>query len=230
MNRSLSGRAYRLLAQFVKEAAENCVRRKNIDRKIIVLDLFSIAGASQLYHRTVEMPHYQFMYGDRENETRIQKWIVAKIDATIRKNTGWSSKISRTALERLQDLNISEFDIYPNRFVIYSTGVDAMVAFDLNQTTGTISVSFSDSYGGKGGNPWWCLAIQRPESRTCSKIATADAPYDISILEYIRDNILVQTGPTRGMTRRPRSGSRSVSGSRSGSSNRSTRRRSKNRH
>jgi len=178
------------------------------------------------------MPHYQFMYGDRANETRIQKWIVAKIYATIRKNTGWSSKISRTDLERLQDLNISEFDIYPNRFVIYSTGVDAMVAFDLNQTTGHIGVTFSDSYGGKGGNPWWCLAIQRPESRTCSKIATADAPYDISILEYIQQNILVQTGPVRGMTRRSGSRSRSgsVSGSRSGSSNRSTRRRSKNHH
>lgn len=165
------------------------------------------------------MPHYKFMYGDKENEIRLYNWINAKISATVRKNRG-SNIIDRTAIERLEDLNVSEFDTEPDRFVIYSTGVDAMVAFDLNQSTGTISVSFSDSYGGKGGNPWWCLAIRRPESRTCSKIATADAPYDISILEYIRDNILVQTGPTR----RPRS----RSGSRSGS--RSTRRRSKNRH
>ncbi len=123
-------------------------------------------------------------------------------------------------------LNVSEFDMESNRFVIYSTGVDALVAFDLNQTTGTISVSFSDSYGGKGGNPWWCLAVRRPESQTCTALATADAPYDISILEYIQQNLVVQTGPVRAMTRRPhpRSGSRSGS-----SSNRSTRRRSNNR-
>lgn len=164
------------------------------------------------------------MYGDRANETRIQQWIVGKIDATYRKNRG-----SRAALERLQDLNISEFDIYPNRFVIYSTDVDASVAFNLNQATGHISVSFSNSYGGKGGEPWWCLAVRRPESRTCSALVPADAPYDISILEYIQQNILVQTGPARGVSRRvrsgpgSRSGSRSVSGSRSGSSNRSTR-------
>jgi hypothetical protein len=168
------------------------------------------------------------MYGNRENEIRIQKWIVAKIDATIRKNTGWSSKISRTALERLQDLNISEFDIYPNRFVIYSTDVDAAVAFNLNQTTGAIHVTFSDSYGGKAGEPWWCLAINRPGSRACTATATADAPYDISILDYVRQNLLVQTGPVRAMTRRvtmrrssSRSGSRS--GSRSSNSNRSRR-------
>ena len=182
----------------------------------------------QLYHSTVEMPHYQFMYGDRENETRIQKWIVAKIDATYRKNRG--SRVSRTALERLQDLNVSEFDVEPNRFVIYSTGVDAMVAFDLTPTTGAIRVSFSDSYGGKGGNPWWCLAVSRPESLTCAALVTADAPYDISILEYIQQNLVVQTGPVRAMTRRPRSHSRSGSRSGSGSSsNRSTRRRSNNR-
>ena len=180
------------------------------------------------------MPHYQFMYGDRANETRVQQWIVGKIDATYRKNSG--RRVSRTALERLHDLNVSEFDIFPNRFVIYSTGVDAMVAFDLNQATGAIRVSFSDSYGGKGGNPWWCLAIHRPESRTCSALVPADAPYDISILEYIRQNILVQTGPVRGVSRRVTARSGSQSGSRSGSSssgssNRSTRtrRRSNNR-
>jgi hypothetical protein len=196
--------------------------------------MFVLAGASQIYHITVEMPHYQFMYGDRENETRIQQWIVAKIDATYRKNRG--SRVSRTALERLQDLNVSEFDVEPNRFVIYSTGVDAMVAFDLNQTTGAIRVSFSDSYGGKGGNPWWCLAVSRPESRTCAALVTADAPYDLSILEYIQQNLVVQTGPARGVSRRVtvRSGSGSRSGSRSSSrsgssSNRSTRRRSNNR-
>lgn len=186
--------------------------------------MFVLAGASQLYQVTVEMPHYQFMYGDRENEIRIHNWIESKIHATIRRNMR-STTIDRTVFERLDDLNVSEFDMEPNRFVIYSTGVDALVAFDLNQTTGTISVSFSDSYGGKGGNPWWCLAIRRPESRTCGKVATADAPYDISILEYIQQNLVVQTGPVRAMTRRPHPRSRSGS-----SSNRSTRRRSKNRH
>ena len=165
------------------------------------------------------------MYGNRENEIRIQEWIVAKIDATYRKNRT-STRVSRVALERLEDVNVSEFDILPNRFVIYSTGVDASVAFDLNQTTGAIRVSFSDSYGGKGGSPWWCMAIDRPASRTCTALATADAPYDISILEYVRQNLLVQTGPVRAMTRRVsvrRSGSRSGSGSGSSNSNRSRR-------
>ena len=165
------------------------------------------------------MPHYQFMYGNRENETRIQQWIVAKIDATYRKNRG--GRVSRTALERLQDLNVSEFDIFPNRFVIYSTGVDAYVAFHLNQTTGHISVSFSDSYGGKAGEPWWCLAVDRPDSRTCTALVTADAPYDISILEYIRQNLVVQTGPVRAMSRRV-TVRRSNSSPRSSNSNRSS--------
>ena len=158
------------------------------------------------------MASYKFMYGDRANQTRIQEWIVAKISATVRKNTGWSTRISRTALERLEGINISEIDFSPNRFVIYSTDVNASVAFHLNQTTGNISVSFSDSYRGKGGSPWWCLATHRPASRTCASIATADAPYDISILEYLRQNVLVQTGPSRRVTARR-------SGSHSGSSN-----------
>lgn len=169
------------------------------------------------------MPHYQFMYGNRENEIRIQKWITAKIDATHRKNRG--GRVSRTVLERLEDLNISDFDIYPNRFVIYSTDVDASVAFNLNPATGHISVSFSDSYGGKAGEPWWCLAVDRPESRTCTALVTADAPYDISILEYIRRNLVVQTGPVRAMrrrvtVRRPNSSPRSSNSNRSSSSTR----------
>ena len=153
------------------------------------------------------------MYGDRANQSRIQEWIESKIDATYRKNM--DGRVSR-----LEDMSISQVDMYPNRFVIYSTNVDASVTFDLNRMTGAISVSFSDKYGGKGGSPWWCLAVTRSASRTCSTLATADAPYDISILEYLRQNVLVQTGPTRAMTRRV--SSRSGSGSRSGS-NRSTR-------
>jgi hypothetical protein len=214
-----------LLAQFVKEAAANCVRSKKTDRKIIVLDLFVKTGPSQLYHLTLEMPRYQFMYGDRVNQ--IMEWIQNKVSNTYHKNM--RRRVSQTILGRLHDINISEVDTEPNRFVIYSTDVDAAVAFNLNQTTGNIRVEFSDSYGGKGGNPWWCLAVRRPESRTCAALVTADAPYDISILEYVRQNLLVQTGPVRTMTRRIRSGSGSHSRSGSGSSNRSTRRRSNNR-
>ena len=162
----------------------------------------------------VEMA-YKFLYGDESNITRIMQWIEHKIDATVAKNRGVVS-------HALEGLNPRETDMHPAHFAIYSRDVEASVHFALDKATGEITVSFeSEAYGKKGGNPWWCLA----GPRTCSKIATADSPYDISILEYIQHNILVRTSPTR-MTRRRLTGrSRSGSGSRSGSSSSSSSRR-----
>jgi len=172
----------------------------------------------QLYGITVEMPHYKFMYGGEDNIYKFQKWIDDKIDATWRNNRG-SSKLRVRDKEALQFLSAREMDLEPDLIVIYSTGVEASVYFKLNQTTGEITVSFeSETFSSHGGNPWWCLATPRVSSKTCAKIATADAPFDISILEYIRQNILVHTGPIRATSRRQTRRSSS------------TRRKSNNRH
>jgi hypothetical protein len=165
------------------------------------------------------------MYGDENNIYKLKKWIEDKIDATWRNNRR-SSALSVRDREALEFLSAREMDLLPNQFVIYSTGVEASVYFNLNKATGKITVSFhSETFGSKGGNPWWCLATPRPDSSTCAKIATADAPYDISILEYLQQNVVVQTGPTRATSRRPTR--RSSSSSRytiSSNSNRSSRR------
>jgi len=166
------------------------------------------------------MSNYQFMYGDSANQTRIEKWIDDKISATVRKNIG--RKEARTTLERMQDLHAREVLMKPDLFEIACRDPAASVGFNLNQTTGEITVEFF-GFGGKGGNPWWCLAKpQDHDSKTCSPLAVADAPYNISILEYIQRNLLVQTGPARG-TRRRASVRRPNSSPRSSNSNRSTR-------
>ena len=169
------------------------------------------------------MPHYQFMYGDTANQTRIEKWIDDKISATVRKNIGLPrTKEARTTLERMQDLHAREMLMKPDVFEIACREPAAAVGFNLNQTTGEITVEFF-GFGEKGGNPWWCLAKpQDADSKTCSPLAVADAPYNISILEYIQRNLLVQTGPTRG-TRRRVSVRWPTSSPRSSNSNRSTR-------
>jgi hypothetical protein len=154
---------------------------------------------------------YKFLYGDEANVTRIMDWIQHKVDATM-------------ANRGTQGLNPREMDMRPGHFAIYSRDVEASVHFALNKTTGEITVSFmSEAYGTKGGNPWWCLAVPRAGSRTCSKITTADAPYDISILEYLQQNILVRTSPMRTTSRRKTVRSGSGSGSGSGSSRRKSR-------
>jgi len=170
------------------------------------------------------MPHYQFMYGDSANQTRIQKWIDNKISATVSKNIGRvpRTKEARTTLERMQDLHSREMLMKPDVFEIACREPAAAVGFNLNQTTGEITVEFF-GFGEKGGNPWWCLAKpQDADSKTCSPLALADAPYNITILEYIQRNLLVQTGPTRG-TRRRVSVRGPNSSPRSSNSNRSTR-------
>jgi len=171
---------------------------------------------------------YTFLYGGEANIDRIMRWIGEKIDATVAKNRGVNSR----AIHALEDLNLRDTDMYPDYFSLYSTDVEASVHFNLDKATGEITVSFdSEMFGTKGGNPWWCLAVPRPDSRTCSKIATADAPYNISILEYIQQNILVRTSPMRTKTKTNRrktirSGS---SGSGSSGSSSSSRRKSRNR-
>jgi len=131
-------------------------------------------------------PRYEFVY----DADTLMDWIQNKLDATWKKNQT-NEKLRPSLRDALSGLSPRETDMMPLFFAVYSRDVEAHVMFHLNPITGEITVQFaSETYGNKGGNPWWCLAKPSVDSATCNTIVTADAPYDISIMEYLQTHVV----------------------------------------
>jgi len=147
------------------------------------------------------MPRFEFQYPGEGDE--LLMWIQAKIDKIYWLNRGKKGG----KFENLQDLEVRENDMFPTEFNAYSRSPEASVYFALDPVTGAISVSYySESFGNKGGNPWWCIAESRPESSVCGTGPTkitmlpADDEHAMSIKEYLETHIKreVPTGNAMG--------------------------------
>ena len=134
--------------------------------------------------------NYEFHY-EHDGED-LMLWIQEKVDKIHKLNRG---KVGGK-FEALEGLEPREVDMNPRQFAVYSRDVEASVHFRLNPTTGDIAVSYeSESFGNKGGNPWWCIAETRPESSVCGEgpkkisMLPAEDPHSPSIVEYLEANI-----------------------------------------
>ena len=134
--------------------------------------------------------NYEFHYvNDGED---LMLWIQEKVDKIHKLNRG---KVG-AQFKALEGLEPRETDMYPRQFAVYSRDVEASVYFRLNPSTGDISVLYrSESFGNKGGNPWWCIAETRPDSSVCGEgpkkisMLPAEDPHSPSIVEYLLANV-----------------------------------------
>jgi hypothetical protein len=136
------------------------------------------------------MANYEFHYANDGYD--LLEWIHTKIQKIYSVNR---TKVG-SKFKALEGLEAREFDLHPRQIGLYSRDVEASVYFRLDQTTGDIKVFYvSESYGKKGGNPWWCIAESRPDSSVCGEgsnkisMLPADDPHSPSIVEYLLANV-----------------------------------------
>jgi len=136
------------------------------------------------------MPRFEFQYPGEGDELLL--WIQEKIQKIYMLNRTKKGH----KFQILQDLEVRENDMLPTEFNAYCRDIEASVHFKLNPATGVISVSYySESFGNKGGNPWWCIAESRPDSSVCGTGPTkitmlpADDEHAMSIKEYLDAHI-----------------------------------------